>query len=167
MKTKILSLALFFVASCVGLSYGQSEYDDLYFTPKDRKSNDSKIEEAAKPQAPAATPQTSQGVRYQLPGINDYTGEEVASKNVNPDYIDRYNNGIDEDVLPDSESFAGDDYFPEDYAGDELLGTEEAQQVVVNNYYNDPRINNGFYDPYWDWRWNRFGWNRGWGWNNR
>ncbi len=139
------------------------EYDDMYFTKKDRKakaSNAVLVEEIeANAEEAQAFVQNNEG--------------SYSEQNVNPEYISRYG------VTNTAESTSGEDEYysnasPQDYQGSDY------QTPVVNNYnyYGGGGFGypvNNFYSP---WGFNRgwnvsigigfgFGWGGGaWGWGN-
>lgn len=169
MKTSVKYLtAIILIIISPGLSVAQ-EYDDLYFTPKDRK---------VKKQADLKTPDN-----FVLENVETNfteTSPEVSysQKNINPEYVARYT----AEQYESESDFDRATYYDEDFANG------DNQPPVVNNYnyyygnqsfnpYNDPFFNNRFafgnrwapYDPFYDPWLARPGWSvnvgYGWGWN--
>ncbi|MEP5613818.1 MAG: hypothetical protein ABJP45_16310 [Cyclobacteriaceae bacterium] len=173
----------------VVFSSNAQEYDDMYFSKKDRK----KVKPVEKNLAPAVSEKTSSFLSRQIAQNNELT-EEYSENEVSQEAIDKYrkqdSNGANEpvEVLENSNySNPADTYYEDEYY--------EEEPVIVNNYYyDDPwRYNNnwrgfrnpwrfrpgfsvsvgwGFgwgafgggwgYDPFWDPYYSGFGW----GWNN-
>ena len=142
----------------VGNSVYAQEYDDLYFTPKDRKEIKYDGETVTKSDESRST--------YESYTNNTYS-DKYSSHNVNPDYIARYQSGNSiQSYNEDSEGNANYsqpsestvEYYDENnqYANDNTSG----QTIINNNYYGNT---NSYYDPYWGNNWNR--WNRYNSWN--
>ncbi len=145
----------------VGSSVYAQEYDDLYFTPKDRKEIKYDGETVTKSDESSST--------YESFTNNTYS-DKYSSHNVNPDYIARYQSGSsiksynsdDNDNANYSQpSESTVEYYDEDnqYANDNTSG----QTIINNNYYGNT---NSFNDPYWGNNWNSWNnWNRWNRWN--
>jgi len=176
-KISPLFLLLTFLSAAV---FGQ-EYDDMYFSSKDRKQ----VKYASEDKM----------VKQDLDQVQQATqnpDENFSQRNVNPEYIAKYKAASREQYDFDSE-YADNDYYVEDYNTNPELGevtsnfTNNAIPVrdrfgnvtYVRNYedifWTDPFLYQGtMFDPlYSPWvnRWNRgwnvsvgFGWNN-WGWN--
>jgi hypothetical protein len=190
LKAFFLPLAIF-LGACSQGNYTQSsgEYDDMYFTSRDRTRN-----------LPVNTfNQTSQTTPNNTTTWNWDTEEQesFSSKNVNPDYISRYSNSSDQ-VDQNSNQ---DEYFVENPTRNNLsTARNQNSPTIVNNYYGNAGFGGFggfgapgmFYDPWmwgggsmfmhdpWMWghagfydpwmmrrsRWMRPGWNVGFGWNS-
>ncbi|MFT4833614.1 MAG: hypothetical protein ACI83W_000376 [Marinoscillum sp.] len=146
--TRITGLLIILMVTLPAL--GQ-EYDDLYFSSKDRKKSEE--------------PKVTESLNvYQAYTANNYTDEYSANK-VNPEYIARYQ--ASKEYSSDSEFAVSDDnanysqpsysnisYYPEEqqYANYE----NQNAPTVINNYYGNSGMNNG---------WNNNGWNNN-NWND-
>jgi len=156
MKAPIFKFSVLLAGILVsaGMSFGQ-EYDDMYFTKKDRKALNEKSMSINK-NLPSA--QTEEATEYVKKNENAYSEEHV-----NPEYLARYGNNTTD------KGQATGEYYSESQ-------NDDYQAPVVNNYYvnNGPGFANnlGFYDPWmWNpyygsrWRFNlAFGFGSGWGW---
>ena len=75
------SPALLALTLCVGLTqtgFGQDEYDDMYFSSKDRK----KIKHAQET--------SDANITYESYSNNTYDNPSYSAKEVNPEYIEKY-----------------------------------------------------------------------------
>ncbi|MCA6078054.1 hypothetical protein [Fulvivirga sedimenti] len=125
-KTKFsVILAAFFAFA--GIAQAQ-EYDDMYFTKKDRKALKEKEMNINPNLSNAQAEKTSE---YVIKNENAYSEEHV-----NPEYLARYGNNETGNA-----QYSDDEYYTEGgNAGDDY------QVPVVNNYYVN--TNPGFYDPF-------------------
>jgi len=139
----------------------QEEYDDMYFTPKDRKeikTESINVPSSTKKSATDADKKEVINPSYstQLYGNVD---ENYSSKNVNPEYIERYKVNS-KDSASDEELTEGDAYYVENYDRSNILN-ENLDKKSISQYgypgsyygYNDPwaRYNyygRSFYDPF-------------------
>ena len=114
------------------------EYDDLYFTSKDRKEKKVKT---AKVEESAASLEVLRS--YQN---NAYDNTDYSSRNINPEYLSKYNNGVNDVVLEDET----EEYFPEDYNSNQFSDRERYYDntPVVNNYYGSGFPGFCAYNPY-------------------
>jgi hypothetical protein len=119
------------------------EYDDLYFTSEDRNTVEfTKINDPEK-------------AEYQR-GSYVFDQQSFSSKNVNPEYISRYNNAGNQQSLPQEDNALNDEYYVEEFEREDLREADQPQ--VVNNFYgagpysnfSNPAFNRwgGFYDPF-------------------
>ncbi len=144
-----------FMSSIFGLlmimsfeSIAQEEYDDMYFTPKDRK--EVKKEPVNFSSGNEAVKTGSQQVinpEYSAKQYGD-VDDNYSAGNVNPEYIERYktNSKDNEEALEEAQ---GDSYYVENYDRD--------------NFTDDTlESNNNYYDRY-DRRNSNYGWNDPWG----
>ena len=123
-----------------------SEYDDLYFTASDRNTVEfTKLNDPKK-------------AEYQR-GSYVYDQQSFSSKNVNPEYIARYNNSGNQQNLQQEENAQSDEYYVEEYEREDLREVDQPQ--IINNFYGaggpystfgNPAFNRwglgGFYDPF-------------------
>ena len=167
---------LFALVMMVMPSFAQ-EYDDLYFTSKDRKKVE-KLEEA----------QNKSTSTYESYTNNTYS-DNYSTHQVNPEYIARYQsdseyadeNANDENpnATYSEPSMSNISYFDEDRAYEEYDNYNQQAQgtTVINNYYsNNPFRNSWYNDPWYAgnsmWYDPWYGWNTGWrisvgfGWRN-
>ncbi len=150
---KLTRITGLFIVLMVTLPALGQEYDDLYFSSKDRKKSEE--------------PKVTESLNvYQAYTANNYT-DEYSTNKVNPEYIARYQ--ASKDYSSDSEYASSDDnasysqpsfsnisYYPEE----QQYADYESQNAptVINNYYgntganngwnNNSWNNNGFYDPW-------------------
>ncbi len=142
--SRISGLLVMMVVSSGALA---QEYDDLYFTSKDRKT----VKEEPKVENKSAS-------TYQSYTNNTYT-DNYSAHEVNPEYIARYQaskdygtdsdyvDQVDDNATYSEPSYSNISYYPESYVDDQP-GT-----TVINNYYsNSAGYGNG---------WNNRGWNSG------
>jgi hypothetical protein len=130
-----------------------SEYDDLYFTASDRNTVEfTKLNDPKK-------------ADYQQ-GSYVFDQQSYSSKNVNPEYIAKYNAG---NQLNQEESVAqNEEYYVEEFEREDYMPSGNQPQVV-NNFYGpastfgnpafgggwgaspffDPFLMDPFYDPFW------------------
>lgn len=185
-----------FLAAIFGLStlwvVGQ-EYDDLYFTKKDRKEKQAKEKVVSK--AEEEKELSFLGRQYQYAPL---TEEELEQSNPQDYYAPEKTQDY---YLSQNNNYGGDSANPnfsqpmsdqQGFADSQLY--DNNTPVVINNYYNDPwasgvnnwnrprwnvglgfntwggsfwslSYGNGWYDPFWDpwWGWNS--WGPRWGWN--
>ncbi|HNP18125.1 MAG TPA: hypothetical protein PKL31_06805 [Fulvivirga sp.] len=131
MKTKFRTLLAFSAAALIAIGPIQAqEYDDMYFTPKDRAAkNKDKVEKVAQVEDLQS---------------NFDPQESYSQKNVNPDYIAKYSANSYED----ESGYAEDEYYIDDY-------NDNYSQPIANNYYNSgyrSYYNPGMvYSPRWGW----------------
>jgi len=132
-------------ACATGQMAQTTEYDDLYFSASDRTTVEfTKLNDPKK-------------AEYQR-GSYVYEEQSFSSKNVNPEYVARYNNAGNEQSLPQDDNALNDEYYVEEF---ERQGAGELDQPrVVNNFYGmggmpfstfgNPAFNRwgGFYDPF-------------------
>lgn len=173
-KTYILvTLALGAVLSTA--SAQTAEYDDMYFSPKDRVDKEKKVAKE----------------NFKLQKIEESVTidpeESYSQKNVNPEYLAKYK--ADQEESDKGQTYAEDEYFNENYNAQAQNGTgvmNDADVVVRDRFgnttyfrdsrdlmWNDPFMARGAaFDPFWgpSFGWNRFrpGWNVniGMGWNS-
>ncbi|MGD1961041.1 MAG: hypothetical protein ACFB2Y_19455 [Fulvivirga sp.] len=196
MKTRIKSsaLSLLVLVSSISLVFAQ-EYDDMYFSSKDREVKEQKT---TKKNAEIA----------KIEEASTDLDESFSEKNVNPEYIAKYR--ADQEQNTSGNQFEEDEYFNEDYREDQVVNNfQNNADVVIQDrfgnttyfrdardvYWSDPLFYRGtvfdpFYSPFgfnrfgpgltvnvgfgfgwnrWN-RWNRFNsWNVGfgYGWGNR
>ena len=157
MKTYVTKLTLGLAAAgllsacaTTGQVAQTTEYDDLYFTASDRNTVEfTKLNDPKK-------------AEYQR-GSYVFDQQSISSKNVNPEYIARYNNAGNQRNLQqqqEEESTLNDEYYVEEYEREDLR-TDVGQPQVINNFYGagpysnfgNPAFNRwggGFYDPFFD-----------------
>ncbi len=140
----------------------QEEYDDMYFTPKDRKE----VKSESVFTSSKYTDNTSRDVVNPSYNSRDYgeADENYSAKNVNPEYIERYKTNSKENYA--EETTEGDAYYVEDYNRAEMpdKNTERAIRNYNYNYfgpnygfgnnwmspYHRSPFHDPFYDPFWD-----------------
>lgn len=139
--TTLLS-AIFFIPV---ITMAQSEYDDLYYTPKDRQEDriEYKIEMLSSPIASE--------VREFKP-VDDRISNTSQDRTVNPEYVAQYRSRADArkgDKVNDDEV-----YFDEYYDEQQVDNASNASQTVINNYYGNRVGVNPYHDPFYanDWR---------------
>ncbi|WP_370089059.1 hypothetical protein [Ekhidna sp.] len=158
------SLVFILSLSVIG-AFGQ-EYDDLYFTKKDRKKQKKKVEMT----------DPAYGTQYndELP---EYQPEEVEATSFLGKQFQENNptSGVSQESLdyyaPEKTQ---DDYISENDQNTYLDNTNQNPNfsdpavTFYDNPNNQPIIVNNYYNDNWNtWnRWNRPGWNFGFGWNN-
>lgn len=177
------SPALLALALCMSLAqtgFGQDEYDDMYFSSKDRK----KIKYAQET--------TEANITYESYSNNTYNNPSYSAKEVNPEYIEKYKQQASASVANELAAAEGDtnptyssqDYFVEgavdDYDNPSFYNdpkyNRQNESTVVNNYYgsayNNP-YSGGFnsYGPsmmmsYNNWGGWSYGISYGFGWGN-
>ena len=116
-------IATFLVFGVAQISYSQ-EYDDLYFTSKDRKVL-KLADETTKGQAT-----TSQATIESF--TNEAYTEDYSAKNVNPEYIARYQSQAAQGDNPAYGTFAETEEV-EYYTEEEIANSQPP--TIVNNYY--------------------------------
>ena len=130
MKTRIdKRVAIFFLSFLMGLAgmsdlLGQGkEYDDMYFSSKDRAFGKAT---AAAATSSVAAPQVST-----TPWEYTYSEDSYSARTVNPEYIARYKEESSdiEQEAPIADTYSSQDYFVEDYDGE-----GQTEPTVVNNY---------------------------------
>lgn len=144
-KTILLS-----VFTLVGMSSYAQEYDDLYFTKKDRKKLKPVEEQITEEKNETSGNTSFLGRQFEnYSQEEDYLIEDVSTNQVSQEAIDRYkrselDEGYEEQAYVDNPNYS----VPEESFQD--------QNVIINNYYG---ANN--------WRFNRWrpGWRFGLGWN--
>jgi len=141
----IIILALTLGACSSSYKAGVSEYDDLYYTPKDARMQSQPVETEALASAQgtqAAEDQLSDYEKYRLSLEGEYKSEEVSP-------------GIEEYALEDTNYYGSQEDYAYAYYDD---GSTQPQ--VVNNYYGavdqypsySSRINR-FHSPYMGYIW--------------
>ncbi|WP_421764214.1 hypothetical protein [Ekhidna sp.] len=183
-----------FLIAILGLSTSMAfsqEYDDLYFTKKDRVKKQKKNEDK---EAQSYQNQPSNDKELSFLGRQYQYNAEV-SGDVSEESLDYYEpERTQEDYRSDRDYTDYNSYDNQNYSDPQASYDNTSQQpVVINNYYNDnwndfnrwnrPRFRfgmgwnswggnfwsvsygnawgNPWYDPFWD----PWGWNAGWGWN--
>jgi len=142
MKTLKAKISLI-VLLAVGIgSVAAQEYDDMYFTKKDRK----KVKYVSEDKA----------VTQDLDQVQQFTdtpGENFSARTVNPEYIAKYQASSQESG---SAEFANDEYFVEDYnQNNNNLNTtvndfqNNYSDVAVRDRYGNVRYFNSYSDVYW------------------
>ena len=65
---------------------------------------------------------------------NAYDGSSYSARNINPEYLSKYNNGVGEEVIEEK----NEEYFPEDYNDNQFDDNDRYYDnaPIVNNYYN-------------------------------
>lgn len=163
-----LKNSLIFILSTAMIGAFGQEYDDLYFTKKDRKKQKKKVEMA---DPSYGTPTEDQQTYYSQPEeveATSFLGKQFQENNPATD--------VSQETL--------DYYAPEKTREDYI--SENEQDSYINNssdqnpnfsdpaltYYDDPNnqpiVINNYYNDNWNtWnRWNRPRWNFGFGWNS-
>jgi hypothetical protein len=177
----LASVGLLSACATTGQVAQTTEYDDLYFTASDRNTVEfTKLNDPKK-------------AEYQQ-GSYVFDQQSFSSKNVNPEYIARYNNAGNQQNLQQEEGNAlNDEYYVEEFEREDLRDNVDQPQVINNFYgtapfstFGNPAFNRwggGFYDPFFDpfmmdpffgptafgpgWGWGpgfNVGVNIGWGW---
>lgn len=156
----ILKLSALIVS--LGIVFGGSaqEYDDMYFTKKDRK----KVSYDLKPAA------NDSKATYESYTNNSYS-DNYSAKQVNPEYIARYRTqsqpaGSNQEPVNETSGEQFDEvglnqatYYPED--------DQQQGNTIINNYYNTP-VNSPLNSPFYNRNRIRFNMGMGyspWGWN--
>lgn len=121
------------------VSFSQDEYDDMYFTPSDRKEvkfNQEVVKNnLSKGNTDAIAKNTQAGdVINPTYSPNDYgdLNDNYSTKNVNPEYIARYKNNP-KDASEGDELAEGDSYYDEYYDRTTMPG-EEGKNIKKKNY---------------------------------
>jgi len=134
----LLSIAVVFGAMAPSLAQSK-EYDDLYFNASDRKTiSYEKINEPAK-------------AAYDSKGSYAYEEESLSAKNVNPEYVAKYQ-------APQKKAKKNDKYSSEEYYVEEADRAEYADNrntSYASNYYGSPAsfspyttFGSSFYSPF-------------------
>jgi len=185
MKTLKAKLSVIVLLTIGAGSAVAQEYDDMYFSAKDRKQVKYVSDDKAVTQDLNQVSQVSQN-----------PAESFSSKTVNPEYIAKYQAASQQEATAE---FADDEYFVEDYNDNNLNQVtndfQNSSQVAVRDrygnisyfrdysdvYWSDPFLYEGtVFDPFYRPYYSRFGygnrWNRpwrsgwsvsvGWGWNS-
>ncbi|MEP2771302.1 MAG: hypothetical protein ABJH05_04090 [Fulvivirga sp.] len=185
MKTLKAKLSVIVLLAIGAGSAVAQEYDDMYFSAKDRKQVKYVSDDKAVTQDLNQVSQVSQN-----------PAESFSSKTVNPEYIAKYQAASQQEATAE---FADDEYFVEDYNDNNLNQVtndfQNSSQVAVRDrygnisyfrdysdvYWSDPFLYEGtVFDPFYRPYYSRFGygnrWNRpwrsgwsvsvGWGWNS-
>ena len=119
----------------------KEEIDDLYFNASDRKTIAyEKINEPAK-------------ASYDSKGSYKYEDESLSAKNVNPEYIAKYQAPEDTKVRK-NDSYTSEEYYVEE---EDRAEYQDRDVKVYNNYYGSSfrpyphtAFGNPFYDPFYD-----------------
>ncbi|MEP2026069.1 MAG: hypothetical protein ABJI85_15500, partial [Reichenbachiella sp.] len=122
-KLTVLS-ALILTVGLIQSGFAQDEYDDMYFSAKDRK----KIKKAEE--------NTDANITFESYSNNTYNNASYSAKEVNPEYIDKYKQQARESVADEkaaetNATYSSQDYFVEDFSGEQ---DDEA-------FYNDSKYN--------------------------
>ncbi len=134
-------------------SMAQEEYDDMYFTPKDRKEIKSEsIYTAKNNQAQIETEKKDVINPSYSTQLYGNAQENYSAKNVNPEYIERYkSNSKDSDSM---EEYTDDDaYYVENYDRSKFNEENSGKNSNANysypgSYYGYPGSYSGFNNPY-------------------
>lgn len=145
------SPAVLALTLCMGMAhtgFGQDEYDDMYFSSKDRK----KIKYTQE--------NTEASITYESYSNNTYDNPSYSAKEVNPEYIEKYKQQARASVASEvaaaegntNPTYSSTDYFVEgevaDYDNpsfydDPKYNRQNESTVVNNNYYG-----NAYRNPY-------------------
>jgi hypothetical protein len=145
-------------------TFAQEEYDDMYFSPKDRK--EVKKESVYTAEKGVVNADENRNVINPSSSTQIYGNaqENYSSRNVNPEYIERYKSTSKDSATVDELAEDGS-YYVENYDRSNFTEGTEGNQQYQNytrpgNYYgyagsfNDPfysgfnRFGGGFYDPF-------------------
>ncbi|NJN28362.1 MAG: hypothetical protein HC819_21515 [Cyclobacteriaceae bacterium] len=150
-KVKSITFSIILLMGLVlgfNVSHAQ-EYDDMYFQKSDRKTV--KVENLS------AANKSLNGAKYKE--IAEST-ESYSSKNINPEYIARYQNNDSGEASEDNTSYNSQDYFVEDY-NDEYISnsSNEIDYAALNRrdqmstpYYKRSFANSSWgFNPYMAW----------------
>lgn len=142
----LLSIAV--ILGAMAPTFAQNrEYDDLYFNANDRKTIAyEKINEPAK-------------ASYDSKGSYEYEEKSLSAKNVNPEYIAKYQAPEDKKARK-NDSYSGEEYYVEEI--DRAEYQDRDVKIYNNNYYGSsfrpnaystfgsPFYDPFFYDPFYD-----------------
>jgi len=167
MKIMVASIFGLLIAA-PNLSFGQDEYDDLYFTPKDRKEvkyepdynfNEKSVSDYDQ-QTVAKNTTTGDVINptYSPSAYGDLE-ENYSSKNVNPEYIARYKSNpkevSSEEIVAEGDSYYEEDYLRTDLSDKATLESSTNSYSYPSSFYGacDPRMRSSmygssFYDPF-------------------
>lgn len=121
------------------------EYDDMYFSHSDRKS-DKNIQQVVAQNTTDKKVETTKN-----PDAYGAIDQNYSSKNINPEYIARYRDSKD---ATDNTGTEGNSYYVDETGRDtSSVYTDRNGSVTNNNYYNSPGNYGGFnsmygYNPY-------------------
>lgn len=167
MKIMVASIFGLLIAA-PNLSFGQDEYDDLYFTPKDRKEvkyeadynfNVKSVSDYDK-QTVAKNTETGDVINPTYsPSVYGDLEEDYSSKNVNPEYIARYKSNpkeaSSEEIIAEGDSYYEEDYLRTDISEKGTMKSSTNAYSYPSTFYGacDPRMRSSmygssFYDPF-------------------
>lgn len=143
MKTTIVLASLLATMITLDVSAQRAEYDDMYFTAKDREKNKAIQAEESRTPAKVKKQQQVEEDEYITEEVDTNPLDSYSARNVNPEYVSRANS---EEASADEENYFVEGYSPTPAGGNFNYN---------NSYYNNSNwarnsyyAANGWYSPY-------------------